>query len=68
LTGTPLTSPRILTTGHTKKAFDIFILHCYTWTVYCAGPIHATTSEGIVEYFGVSPVAVTLGLLLYILA
>jgi MFS transporter, DHA1 family, multidrug resistance protein len=51
-----------------KKAFIVFILCFYTWTVYCAGPIYATASSGIVQHFGISPVAATLGLSLYVLA
>lgn len=51
-----------------KKGFVVFILSVYTWTVYCAGPIYATAEDGIVERFGVSPVAASLGLSLYVLA
>ncbi|KAE9377604.1 MFS general substrate transporter [Stipitochalara longipes BDJ] len=51
-----------------KKGFIVFILCAYTWTVYCAGPIYATATEGIVQHFGVSPVAASLGLSLYVLA
>ncbi|ORY09056.1 major facilitator superfamily domain-containing protein [Clohesyomyces aquaticus] len=51
-----------------KKGFVVFILCLYTCTVYCAGPIYAASSEGIVEYFGISPVAASLGLSLYVLA
>lgn len=51
-----------------KKYFVIFVLCFYTWTVYCAGPIYATAEEGIQKEFGVSAVASTLGLSLYILA
>lgn len=51
-----------------KKAFVIFVLCIYTWTVYCAGPIYATGEEGIQREFGIGPVASTLGLALYILA
>jgi MFS transporter, DHA1 family, multidrug resistance protein len=51
-----------------KKGFVVFILAIYTFTVYCAGPIWATSAEGIVHHFGVSPVAATLGLSLYVLA
>ncbi|KAJ3497047.1 hypothetical protein NLG97_g2202 [Lecanicillium saksenae] len=52
----------------TKRYFVVFVLCFYTWTVYCAGPIYATAEEGIQEEFGVSAVASTLGLSLYILA
>ena len=51
-----------------RKNLVVFILCIYTCTVYCAGPIYSTASEGIVERFGVSPVAATLGLSLYVLA
>jgi DHA1 family multidrug resistance protein-like MFS transporter len=51
-----------------KKYLVLFVLCFYTWTVYCAGPIYATATEGIVQHFGVSPVAALLGLSLYILA
>jgi DHA1 family multidrug resistance protein-like MFS transporter len=51
-----------------KKGFIVFILCFYTWTVYCDGPIYATASDGIVQRFGVSPIAASLGLGLYILA
>ncbi|KAI5463908.1 major facilitator superfamily domain-containing protein [Mariannaea sp. PMI_226] len=51
-----------------KKYFVIFVLCFYTWTVYCAGPIYATAEEGIQDHFGVSAVASTLGLSLYVLA
>lgn len=51
-----------------KKSFVVFILCTYTWTIYCAGPIYATSMDGIVEHFGVSYVAATLGLALYVLA
>jgi DHA1 family multidrug resistance protein-like MFS transporter len=51
-----------------KKGFVVFILCYYTWSVYCAGSIYDTTSEGIVEHFGVSPIAATLGLSLSIQA
>ncbi|KAJ6783443.1 hypothetical protein PWT90_01690 [Aphanocladium album] len=51
-----------------KRYFVIFVLCFYTWTVYCAGPIYATAEEGIQREFGVSAVASTLGLSLYILA
>lgn len=51
-----------------KKYFVVFVLCFYTFTVYCAGPIYATAEEGIQKEFGVSPVASTLGLSLYVLA
>lgn len=51
-----------------KRGFIVFILCFYTWTVYCAGPIYSAAEEGIVKQFGVSPVAVSLGLSLYVLA
>ncbi|KAF7555348.1 hypothetical protein G7Z17_g2207 [Cylindrodendrum hubeiense] len=51
-----------------KKYFIVFVLCFYTWTVYCAGPIYAAAEGGIQEHFGVSPVASTLGLSLYVLA
>ncbi|KAF1999563.1 MFS general substrate transporter [Amniculicola lignicola CBS 123094] len=51
-----------------KKSFIVIILCLYTCTVYCAGPIYAASSEGIIEHFGVSPVAASLGLSLYVLA
>jgi DHA1 family multidrug resistance protein-like MFS transporter len=51
-----------------KKAFVVFILCCYTWTIYCAGPIYSTATEGIMQRFGVSAVAASLGLGLYVLA
>lgn len=51
-----------------KKGFVVAILSIYTWAVYCAGPIYATSEEGIVAHFGVSPVAASLGLGLYVLA
>lgn len=51
-----------------KRYFVLFVLCFYTWTVYCAGPIYATAEEGIQQRFGVSPVASTLGLGLYVLA
>ncbi|RFU75806.1 mfs general substrate transporter [Trichoderma arundinaceum] len=54
--------------SRSKRYFVLFVLCFYTWTVYCAGPIYATAEEGIQERFGVSPVASTLGLGLYVLA
>lgn len=51
-----------------KRYFVVFVLCCYTFTVYCAGPIYATAEEGIQHHFHVSPVASTLGLGLYVLA
>jgi len=33
-----------------KKGFIVFILCIYTWTVYCAGPIYATPTTGIVQH------------------
>jgi DHA1 family multidrug resistance protein-like MFS transporter len=51
-----------------KKNFIVFILCVYTWTVYCAGPIYAASETGVVEKFGISPVAASLGLSLYVLA
>ncbi|RDW63565.1 hypothetical protein BP6252_11110 [Coleophoma cylindrospora] len=51
-----------------KKSFVVFILCFYTSTVYCAGPIYSTATEGIVNHFGISPVAASLGLALYVLA
>ncbi|KAJ2983156.1 hypothetical protein NQ176_g896 [Zarea fungicola] len=51
-----------------KKYFVVLVLCIYTWTVYCAGPIYATAEEGIQKEFGVSAVASTLGLSLYVLA
>jgi DHA1 family multidrug resistance protein-like MFS transporter len=51
-----------------KKYFVVFMLCTYTWTVYCAGPTYAAAEEGIQGHFGVSPVASTLGLSLYVLA
>lgn len=51
-----------------KKGFVVFILCFYTWTVYCAGPIYAASEPGIVPHFGISPVAASLGLSLYVLA
>ena len=59
-------SPRNWSSG--KKGFVIFVLCIYTWTVYCAGPIYAAGAEGIQEEFGVSAVAVTVGLAIYVLA
>jgi DHA1 family multidrug resistance protein-like MFS transporter len=51
-----------------KKYLVVFVLCFYTWTVYCAGPIYSTATNGIVQQFGVGPVATSLGLSLYILA
>lgn len=51
-----------------KKTSVVFMLCFYTFTVYCAGPIFAASEPGLVQHFGVSPVAVTLGLGLYVLA
>lgn len=51
-----------------KKYFVTFVLCFYTWTVYCTGPVYSTAEEGIQTYFGVSAVAASLGLSLYILA
>jgi DHA1 family multidrug resistance protein-like MFS transporter len=51
------------------KRYSVLLILCfYTFTVYCAGPIYATAEEGIQQRFGVSPVASTLGLGLYVLA
>ena len=51
-----------------KKSLVVFVLCFYTWAVYCAGPIYAAATDGIVEEFGVSPVAASVGLSLYVLA
>lgn len=51
-----------------KRNFIVFVLCFYTWTVYCAGPIYAASEGGIGERFGISPVAASLGLSLYVLA
>ncbi|KIW28750.1 uncharacterized protein PV07_04624 [Cladophialophora immunda] len=51
-----------------KKCSVVFILALYTFTVYCAGPIFAASEPGLVLHFGVSPVATSLGLGLYVLA
>lgn len=51
-----------------KKGFIVVILALYTWAVYCTGPIWAAAQPGIVEHFGISEVAASLGLALYILA
>jgi DHA1 family multidrug resistance protein-like MFS transporter len=51
-----------------KKGFIVSILCFYTSTVYCAGPIYSAAEPGIVQHFGVSPVAASLGLSLYVLA
>ncbi|KAF1990129.1 MFS general substrate transporter [Aulographum hederae CBS 113979] len=53
----------------TKKTFIVSVLAFYTFTVYCAGPIYAASvGGGLVEHFGISPVAASLGLGLYVLA
>ncbi|CAK7201563.1 hypothetical protein SEUCBS139899_004269 [Sporothrix eucalyptigena] len=51
-----------------NKSFIMFVLCVYTWTVYCTGPVYSTATEGIEAYFGVSAIAASLGLSLYILA
>jgi MFS transporter, DHA1 family, multidrug resistance protein len=51
-----------------KKGFVVFVLCLYTFTVYCGGPIWSASAEGIEQRFGISPVAVSLGLSLYVLA
>ncbi|KAM0417079.1 hypothetical protein ACHAPT_012917 [Fusarium lateritium] len=51
-----------------KKYLVLFVMCFYTFTVYAAGPIYATAEHGIQQRFGVSAVASTLGLSLYILA
>ena len=51
-----------------KKCSVVFILALYTFTVYCAGPVFTTSEPGLQVQFGVSPVATSLGLGLYVLA
>jgi DHA1 family multidrug resistance protein-like MFS transporter len=52
-----------------KKRLVIFILCCYTWTVYLAGPVYvASEFSGILEDYHIGPVAASLGLSLYVLA
>lgn len=51
-----------------KKSFVVAILAFYTWAVYCTGPIWAAAQPGIEEHFGISPVAASLGLAVYVLA
>jgi DHA1 family multidrug resistance protein-like MFS transporter len=51
-----------------KKGSVVFFLCLYTWTVYAAGPIYAASEPGVEQRFGVSPVAASLGLSLYVLA
>jgi MFS transporter, DHA1 family, multidrug resistance protein len=51
-----------------KKNSVVFMLCFYTFTVYCAGPIYAASVPGLEEHFGISPVAASLGLGLYVLA
>ena len=52
-----------------KKGFVVFILAFYTFVVYCTGPIYvASMGGGLEEHFGVSPIAASLGLSLYVLA
>jgi DHA1 family multidrug resistance protein-like MFS transporter len=51
-----------------KKCSVVFILTLYVFTVYCGGPIFAASEPGLVVHFGVSPVATSLGLGLYVLA
>jgi DHA1 family multidrug resistance protein-like MFS transporter len=54
--------------SRSRKALVLVVLCYYTATVYAAGPIYAAAEEGIQREFGVSAVASTLGLGLYILA
>ena len=54
--------------SYLKKCFVILCLCIYTFTVYCAAPIFATSEPGIVSQFCVSLVASSLGLSLYVLA
>ncbi|KAB5578178.1 major facilitator superfamily domain-containing protein [Coniochaeta sp. 2T2.1] len=54
--------------SHSKKSLVLVVLCYYTATVYAAGPSYAAAEEGIQQDCGVSAVASTLGLGLYILA
>jgi DHA1 family multidrug resistance protein-like MFS transporter len=51
-----------------KKSFVMFALCIYTFTVYSVGPTYFIAGEQIEPYFGVSAVAASLGLGLYVLA
>jgi len=52
-----------------KKGLVVFIIAFYTFVVYCAGPIYAASEGGgVLDHFGISPVAASLGLGLYVLA
>ncbi|KAL6229091.1 major facilitator superfamily domain-containing protein [Aspergillus navahoensis] len=51
-----------------KKSFVMLVLCTYTFTVYSAGPTHSIAGQQIEHYFGVSAVAASLGLGLYVLA
>lgn len=46
----------------------MFILCFYTFTVYCAVRIYEASEPGIALYFGISPVAASLGLSLHVLS
>lgn len=51
-----------------KKSSVMFVLCVYTFTVYCAGPTYSIAADQVQERFGVSVVAASLGLGLYVLA
>ena len=49
-----------------KKAFIVFVKFWYTFVTYIAGSLWVTSEPGIVQKFGVSPIAAELGLALFV--
>ncbi|KAF5014333.1 hypothetical protein F66182_14716, partial [Fusarium sp. NRRL 66182] len=51
-----------------KKSFVTLIICMYTWVTYLSGSLFVSASPGVEQHFGVSPIAASLGLALFVLA
>lgn len=53
--------------SNSKRGFIALIICLYTFVVYTSSAIYTTSTEGVMEAFGVSQLKATLGLSLYVL-
>lgn len=53
---------------NTKRAFVSLIICLYTFAVYTGSAIYTSSTEGVIDHFGVSPTDASLPLSLYVLA
>lgn len=51
-----------------KKSFVTLLICMYTWVTYLSGSLFVSASPGVEQHFGVSPIAASLGLALFVLA